>query len=281
MAHPEWIDKIKSVDGGWIKVQKVDKGVRVDKVDQVAYDVPIAVIHTTEGYSLPNYVNGTPTMDVGPYQKDGDPVLRQLIPFGYIGTALKNLSGGIETNRRVLMQLEQVAFSSRDLWLPPKKMVILVASLAEWLEDEFGIQQKYPYDPAQIKTGTWATSSNPWRNSGKFASVSGWHPHAAVPENDHWDCGAEDIEEILGMKPKEPKIAAYQLMAVWKPRKDDDHRKSEAVSPHFSRKGLLENYMVRADNDLRPKVWKHLKNGHKLYIAERQVAKSKVEREAA
>lgn len=274
MPHPLWIDSIKSVDGGRIKIEKHDTGVRVDTVDQVAWERPICVPHTTEGWSLPNYGNGTPTMDVGPYAKGGKPVLRQLIPFGHIATALQNDAGGIETNRRVLVQLEQVAFSSRDLWLPPKPMVVMIASLAEFLQEEFGIQQRYPYNPKDVKTGTWAVEGNPWRASGKFATMSAWHPHAAVPENEHWDCGAEDFQAILDMKPQDDMVPAFQLMATWKTK--DDHRELKVISPHFAKEALIEDWMATDETNIRHKVWEHLAAGHSIRIAERQVERDEV-----
>lgn len=275
----EWVDRIPSVDGGSIDVVKQDLGIRVGKVDLSGPKV--CVPHTTEGHTLPSYTRGAPTIDVGPRTKGGQIITRQLIPFGWMGTALQNDAGGIETNRRVLVQIEQVAFTARELWLPPKAAVIIMASWAEWLEKELGIPQVYPYDPKDMRSGVWAVEGNPWRNSGKFTRVGGWHPHAAVPENDHWDCGGEDFPAILRMKPQPKMVTAFQLTAAW-PHKHEDgnHRHVEQVSPFFARKRDVRTWMVKPvksdDDKLRRKVWLHLREGHRIYIAERQVDPTEV-----
>src|SRR5687768_6682497 len=103
----QWVDRIRSVDGGKITVQKQDLGIRIGTVDLSG--PRICVPHTTEGHALPTYGPGAPTIDVGPRRKGGRPITRQLFPFGSIATALQNDAGGIETNRRVLVQIEQVA----------------------------------------------------------------------------------------------------------------------------------------------------------------------------
>jgi len=275
----EFVDSIKSVDGGTIKVVKQDLGIRIGKVD--LSKPKKAVLHTTEGFTLPAYTSGAPTIDVGPRLKGQRPILRQLIPFGWMATAMQNDAGGVETNRNALVQIEQVGFTSREVWLPNKEMVVIVASLADFFEKEFGIPQKYPYDPRDVATGVWATESNPWRRAAKFNTVAGWHAHIAVPENDHWDCGGEDISEILGMKPTVQKVTAFQLTAVWTERQAENavnHRHVEPVSPHFMRKAKLQDWLAKDDDEIRQKVWDHMKVGHKLYIAERRVDTDKVVR---
>lgn len=281
----EFVDRIRSVDGGWIDVQKQDLGIRIGKVDLSR--PRICVPHTTEGHTLPNYSRGAPTIDVGPRTKGGRPITRQLFPFGWLATALQNDAGGVETNRWALVQIEQVAFTARERWLPPKETVVIMASWAEFLEEELGIPQRYPYDPADMKSGVWATESNPWRNSGKFTKIAGWHPHAAIPENDHWDCGGEDIPVILGVSPQWKMVTAYQLTASWahKHTGASDHRHVEQVSPFFTKKGSVRRWMVKpvkGERDvLRHKAWAHLREGHRLYIAERQVDPNEVKVRAA
>lgn len=265
----EWVDRIRSVEGGWIDVERHDLGIRIGNVDLSG--PRICVPHTTEGHTIPTYTRGAPTIDVGPRTKGGRPITRQLFPFGQLATALRNEPGGIETNRRVLVQIEQVAFTARERWLPPKQTVVIMASWAEFLEQELGIPQVYPYDPAEMKSGVWATPSNPWRRSGKFVRTAGWHPHAAIPENDHWDCGGEDLPVILSMKPVPKLVTAYQATAVWRAAVDDDvHREVEQIGPFFARRAALRTWMVK-DNQVRGSVWRHLRAGHKIYIAERQV----------
>lgn len=267
-----WVDKIRSVDGGWIDVQKRDLGIRIGTVD---LSKPRTMVpHTTEGYTLPtDWARGAPTMAVGPTVKGGRPILQQLIPFGYMATALVNASGGIETNRWSLVQLEQVAITAREVWLPPKEQEIITASLAEFCENELGIDRRYPYDPKDMRVGMWAVADNPWRRSGKFGNVSGWHPHVAIPDgNVHWDCGGEDIPAILRQSATPNVITAFQVAAV---TKNDGHRRVEQVGPFFAKKSALRTWMVR-DSQVRREVWKQLRAGKRIYIAERRVDPSLV-----
>lgn len=269
----EWVDSIPSVDGGRIKVEKRDSGVRIGKVDTST--PKIAVLHTIEFPTvLGSYPRGWPTIDVGPTTKTGRPVTRQFIPFGWMATALQNDAGGVETNRRVLVQIEQAGFTARQLWLPSKEMVVILASWAEFFQEEFGIPQRYPYNPADMISGIWATESNPWRRSGKFLRLAGWHPHAAVPENDHWDCGGQNVQAILDMESQPDMVTAYQYAASWKG--PDDHREVEQIGPFVARKSELRTWAVK-DSAVRWALWKHLRaKGHKVFIAERQVLREHV-----
>jgi hypothetical protein len=280
-----WVDSIPSVDGGRINVVKKDFGVAVGPVDAIAHERPVCVPHTTEGYTLPYYTVGAPHVDVGPFERGGRIFTRQLVAFGQTATALRNESGGIETNRRVICQIEQVAFTSRDLWLPNAEMQVIMASWAEFLDKEFGVPQRYPYDPKDMEGGTWAVETNPWRRRGLFATTAGWHPHAAIPENEHWDCGGENIPAILSRAATPQMQRAFQLVAVWshKHRENaDPHRHNRPVSPHFYSKELLRDWLVRPDADgVRNDVFDHLEKGRKLYIAERRVEVDKIRTKVA
>jgi hypothetical protein len=194
---PAWIDRIKSVDGGTFTVDCRDTGVRIGEID--ASFPPRCVVHTTDTRVMPLIANrGIPHITVGPLDLGGRPVIRQLLPIGWMSTALQTRGGGLDVNRGVLCQVEQVAVALRERWLPTLEMAVQVASIARWLEEEMGIPRHYPYDPGDMQTGTWATPSNSWRRSGLFETLPGWHPHAAVPGSHQWDCGGEDFPAIFG-----------------------------------------------------------------------------------
>lgn len=275
---------IPSIDGGRpIPVKIRNMGVNIGTVSDGG--IRRGVLHTTETphISLP-WSNGCPHIAVGPERTGGPVVVHHLIPFGKMGTALKNAAGGIETNRQVLCQIEQAGYTSRDLWLPSREQVVVTASLTQWLANELGIPEHYPYDPADMASGVWATTSNPWRRSNRFETVAGWHPHAAVDENDHWDCGGEDIPAILRMKPSPKMVEAVQLMLTYREKgaKGQTHWHSTPLSPHFRDPKDLRAWMVK-DKDLRRRVWRGLKGNVKqgdrwvavekprLRIAKRQV----------
>lgn len=271
----EWVDSIKSVDEGRIKVEKRDSGIRIGKVDTSA--PKIAVLHTIEFPTvLSGYPRGCPTIDAGPTTKGGRAVTRQFIPLGWMATALQNDAGGVETNRRVLIQIEQAGFTARELWLPSTEMQVILASWAEFFQEELGIPQRYPYVPEDMRSGIWATEGNPWRRSGKFMKLAGWHPHAAVPENDHWDCGGEDVQAILDRDARPEMVTAFQYAATWTGK--NDHREVEQIGPFVARKNQLRTWAVK-DSSVRWALWKHLRTkGHRVFIAERRVKTDLVKR---
>ncbi|MGH2692312.1 MAG: hypothetical protein ACRDHM_07380 [Actinomycetota bacterium] len=273
MGIPTWLpDRIPSVDGGTFPVQRHDSGVRGEVSDSGTHR---GVLHTTESSVIPAFTRGTPHIALGPPAAGEAPVLRQLIPFGHMGTALQNDPGGVETNRRVLIQIEQVGYSAREVWFPRKEQAAITASLLEWCEKELGIPQVYPYNPEDVRTGIWAVEGNPWRRSGRFNREAGWHGHIAVPENDHWDPGGEDVKALLGVRPASTLVEAFQLVAAWE--RPDGHRRAEGVSPHFATKRALYKWFVQDGTDLpRKAVREHWSKGHRLYIAEREVEAGKV-----
>lgn len=273
----EWPSSIPSLDGGRIPIVKRDAGIRLSLVP-AAHSLKRCVPHTTESSVRPAYASGVrPTFDVGPNIKGGKSSIVQYVPLGYAATALRNDPGGRETNREVLVQIEQIAFTAREPWLPPAQMVVQLASLAEFLEEELGIPQVYPYDAKDMASGIWATTSNPWRNAMTFYEKAGWHAHAAVPEgNHHWDCGGERISRILRMKPDEPEpklIDAYQLMSAWHNKKTD-HRESEWLSPHFASKSRARSYFVNHPGQM----WGEIRKGRRIFLAHRRVDETKVKR---
>lgn len=271
----EWVDSIKSLDGGRIPWVKRDSGIRLPLV-AAARSLPRCVPHTTESSVRPAYAAGVrPTIDVGPDVRGGRSTIVQYVPFGFAATALRNASGGIETNRQVLCQIEQIAFTAREAWLPSSEMVVQLASIAEFLEQEFGIPQLYPYDPSDMASGIWASASNPWRRSDRFETRAGWHPHAAVDENDHWDCGGERIPRILRMKPEKPEpvlVDAYQLMAAWHDDKTK-HRDSKPLSVHFRRRSQARSFFVKNPG----LMWREIRRGRRVFLAHRRVDRARVQ----
>lgn len=161
---------------------------------------PKGVLHTTEGGwdgSLGVFRRtGTPTFMLG---RDARGRLRiaQFMPIGEMALTLKNDSGGIETNRDCLVQIEIVDFSKRTRWLPEPETTRLLASLLHRLSlADVGIPLRRGGD------GT--------RNAQRWRTQAGWFGHSELPENDHWDPGALDWRELLrlagGARPEEDEM---------------------------------------------------------------------------
>jgi hypothetical protein len=154
---------------------------------------PVGVGHTIEG-SLESGMSvfrsrlTTPHFVVG-RDREGKVRIIQLVPLGEMGAALRNLAGGVETNRWARAQVELAGFSKRDPWLPDADVQRAYAGLMLRLRTVAGIPLTRPF-PDELGPGVWATTTNPRRLSGKWGSTAGWFNHLEVPENDHWDSGA-------------------------------------------------------------------------------------------
>lgn len=269
---------IRSVDGGHLYVTQMG-----DKRTGPVQDggKPRGVLHTTETKHISLlWSRGLPHLAIGPEVGDLRIRVHQFIPFTDYATTLRNESGGIETNRLSRCQIEQAGYSSRDPWLPSKEQASVTASVLEWCQQELGIPEEYPYDIADVKSGVWATPSNPWRRSGKFRDRAGWHGHIAVPENDHWDPGAEMVNALLARELPPVMVTAHQAVArVY----DGTKWRTVPLSPHY--KALTDLYRWQAAHPrrvfraMRGRVvidgkWRMFKAG-RVHVATRRVEASK------
>jgi hypothetical protein len=271
----DWMpDKIKSVDGGTITVLKKDSGIRALKVEDQG--IPRGIPHETQTVLIPTFSRGMPTHATGKLTSSGRPKLLQLIPFGWAGTALQNDVGGIETNRRCKVQLEMAGYTARETHLHSKEQTVIEASFFEWCDKELGIPEKYPYDPKDMLTGIWAVENNPWRLSGKFNRIAGWHPHAAVPENDHWDVGGLKMPYMLKLEPEPKVIDAWQMAAVWFDEATQ-HQKIESISPFFAPRRKLYEW-AEVQDTVRRRLRVHWNSNHDIRVVQSRVLETEVRR---
>lgn len=270
----EWIDRIPNIEGGSIKVEKRDLGIRVGKVDMSR--PPAAVMHTTETDHIDiSWGNGAAHIALGNHSGEARPVLQQTIPFGWMATALANPAGGVETNRWARLQVECAWFSSLDPYLPSREEQVLWASLAEFAEKELGIPEKRPW-PDVLDRGPQAVTSY-YRRQSKWGSVPGFYKHAEVTENHHWDDGSMRQSVLLRIEPKPEMVEAYTLVASWRTKGDDPHRERVDISPHFARRRDLEDWMARDEAKVRKVVREHLfTKFHTLKVARREIDADKV-----
>ena len=146
---------------------------------------PKGVLHTTEGswngsMQVFKYNTGTPTFMVG---RDGSQRqgvgyngrlrIAQFMPIGEMALTLKNGSGGVETNRDCIVQIELVAHCQWDAWLPDPETTKLLNALMQELNNRFNIPMIH--------------SGNGTRSSTRWTRMAGWFGHGEVPENDHTD----------------------------------------------------------------------------------------------
>lgn len=160
------------------------------------------VLHTTEGgggvFGQAAFMAGT-----GNYAHVvADPKareVRQLVSFARSVTTAKNKPGGVETNRAHAVQVEIV-------WYAPRIRELTHDDL-EWLGREVvaPICRAVPIAPVGPprafvgpEHGFIARPDAPQRLTfDEWRLFNGVCGHQHVPENDHWDPGALDIERVL------------------------------------------------------------------------------------
>jgi len=146
------------------------------------------VLHTTEGNHKPSYAaNSHPHFTV-----NGNTVW-QHHPIDIAARSLRNLTGGVQTNRDSAIQIEIIGFA-RNAANMDSVTKHSVRQLMRWVEQQHPIKRKYPQ--------TYGSEAYGYNGAGRMALVEwdnydGWCGHQHVPENTHWDPGHIDVEYLL------------------------------------------------------------------------------------
>lgn len=151
------------------------------------------VLHTTEGSSAAGAIGAYAANNSWPhFTVDRDGKVYQHVGIDVAARALRNESGGVQTNRDSAIQVEVVGWASKPAW--PLVQVEALRKLMRWVEAQTGIQptgpvfgsgEQYGYrNPLEFSPSTWD-------------AFNGWCGHQHVPENSHWDPGAIDLKTLL------------------------------------------------------------------------------------
>lgn len=189
-------------------IQRPDKYWFADNYKGSTIKPNVGVIHTTEGTSLPWYDGGakapnyTATPDFGKQRL----IWTQHYPDTMSSRALRNESGGVETNTLNCIQIELVGTcdpGTSEKWKAAGRNHIFWADAPQWALDEVaefvalknrerGIRIEGPeqineawaaYPASYGKGASQRFSFAQWKN------FYGWCGHQHVPENDHGDPG--------------------------------------------------------------------------------------------
>lgn len=164
----------------------------------------VIVLHTTEGNTYPDYGGGASAPH---FTLKAGMGVRQHFPLNRSSRALRNLPGGVDTNTAGAVQIELVGtcgWASSDNPRAPYRatpnwarasdgMLRQVAELVGWICDQTGIPAV-----AAAPFGPW---DRPPRKltSKQWLAARGILGHAVVPENDHVDPGAININRIIDL----------------------------------------------------------------------------------
>jgi hypothetical protein len=182
------------------------------------------LLHTTEGTSYAGAAKVYADNGVAPHftpSFEGNVFrVRQHIPINRAAKALRNLSGGVQTNRDSVIQIEVVAFS--DITKAeqyhgirvdrlPAPYVAGLRKLMRWIEANAGVKRRCtvafkPYPSSYGANNGVRMSAAVWD------AYDGWCGHEHAPENLHGDPGNIDIAALLAGADEEDGMAAERII---------------------------------------------------------------------
>lgn len=161
---------------------------------------PYRIIHhTTEGGSASGAFQAFRAHRSDPHFTVDEHGVYQHIDTGLAARAMRNLGGGVETNRLSAIQIEVVGVAARA---KPRGTLENVARLCRWIERTHGVPKVWPNGlPKPAVNGADPGGHN--RNATTWASKGGHYGHSQVPENIHWDPGytPEEANFVLQYDP--------------------------------------------------------------------------------
>lgn len=160
------------------------------------------VLHTTEGSSAAGAISAFKKNNSWPhFLIDAQGHIWQFIDTSKAGRALRNLSGGVQTNTDSVVQFEIVGFAGNPNY-PPAQMDALRAAM-RWVEQTHGVQ---PIGPGRPFATAYGQNYLRFPNA-EWDAFNGWCGHCHVPENTHWDPGAINLTSLLPTPIEETAVA--------------------------------------------------------------------------
>lgn len=161
------------------------------------------VHHTTEGGSAAGAFAAFKKNRSDPHFTVDGTTIYQHIDTAKAARALRNLGGGVETNRWSAIQIEVVGTATK---VKPRPTLENVARLCRWLEKTHAIPSVWPngapkpFAPGGKDPGGHNRAASTWKTQG------GHYGHSNVPENIHWDPAytADEARFVLTWDPDNP-----------------------------------------------------------------------------
>lgn len=147
---------------------------------------PRGLLHKTEGLS-----DATSTLDANEdqpqFEIDRDGTIYQYMPINLSGKALVH-SGPPETNRASCVQVELVGVEDGAAPWPPAQLTA-IRNWMRFVEQNAGVERA-----SHVK---WGAAGEFRLSASEWVKITGWVGHQHVPENDHVDPGAINIQVLL------------------------------------------------------------------------------------
>lgn len=179
-------------------------------------NINVGLWHTTEGTTWPGYEGGAtaPNLTARPNIKGERMEWRQHFRVNTSSRALRNASGGVETNTLNVCQIELVGtcdpahrrrWGTRTagedyLYWPdaPTWALAGLSAFVRWMFTEQGVPLTCPPRSAWVP---YPDSANPakWARfgAGRWRTFTGWCGHQHAPENVHGDPGDMDVPSVI------------------------------------------------------------------------------------
>lgn len=177
---------------------------------------PKGLLHTTEGSSYAGARSVYASKRVAPHftvsPEGGRFQVWQHVNIDVASRALRNQSGGVQTNRDHVIQIEIVGRAANALGFPLYLMEGL-RRLMRWIEVNAGVPRS-----ATVQFAAYPNGPNVRMSPSQWDGYSGWCGHQHAPENSHLDPGAINISYLLAgevpQPPEEPEMASMKLVKL-------------------------------------------------------------------
>jgi len=161
------------------------------------------VLHTTETSGVPGYGDGATAPHITYVPATGKWV--QHTDFNTAARALRNVAGGVQTNRANSLQVEIVCYSAKNI-ADQRASRLWVGDLTDdhyqdlrdflaWTYSSFSVSSTWPgkqaFSSSEANASGFRMSDVEWNEFGGVCA------HQHVPENTHWDTGALDWTRVI------------------------------------------------------------------------------------
>lgn len=181
------------------------------------------VHHTTEGSTAQGAFSAFKASRSDPHFTVDATTIFQHIDTSEAARALRNSSGGVQTNRDSAIQIEVVGFAHRPKTRPTLEKV---RKLCRWIEETHNVPRDiWPNGFPKPATASGQDPGGHNRNAANWDTRSGHYGHSNVPENTHWDPAytQKEVDFLMDKRDSLEGIDQYESIIIEDPGLASDH----------------------------------------------------------